>query len=48
MKELIGEAVDVVVFLKRQARDSKGPVVAEILEVKGVDIKNSFYKHEFQ
>jgi type IV secretion system protein VirB11 len=35
MKELIGEAVDIVIFLKRRAR--KGPVVTEILEVKGVD-----------
>jgi len=45
MKELIGEAVDVVVFLKRKAR--KGPVVSEILEVKGVDIKSGGYQCEF-
>ena len=34
MKDLIGEALDVVVFLKRVAQ--KGPVVDEILEVDGV------------
>lgn len=34
MKDLIGEALDVVVFLKRVAQ--KGPVVYEILEVDGV------------
>ena len=45
MKELIGEAVDVVVFLKRRAR--KGPVVTEVLEVKGVDITNGIYNCEF-
>ncbi|MCL2009667.1 MAG: P-type conjugative transfer ATPase TrbB [Synergistaceae bacterium] len=50
MKELIGEAVDVVVFLKRQARKGSkthGPVVTEILEVKGVDVKSGVYKCEF-
>ncbi|MDR1978541.1 MAG: P-type conjugative transfer ATPase TrbB [Synergistaceae bacterium] len=41
MKELIGEVVDVVVFLKREAR--KGPVVTEVLEVKGVDVKSGVY-----
>jgi type IV secretion system protein VirB11 len=41
MKELIGEAVDIVIFLKRRAR--KGPVVEEILEVKGVDAKAGVY-----
>jgi type IV secretion system protein VirB11 len=41
MKELIGEAVDVVVFLRRRAK--KGPVVTEILEVKGVDAKVGAY-----
>jgi type IV secretion system protein VirB11 len=45
MKELIGEAVDVVVFLKRQT--GKGPVVAEVLEVKGVDVKNGIYDCDF-
>ena len=34
MKELIGEALDVVVFLKRMAQI--GPIVAEIMEVDGV------------
>jgi Flp pilus assembly CpaF family ATPase len=44
MKELIGEAVDVIVFLRRIARF--GPFVREILEVKGVnDVGN--YDHEF-
>jgi Flp pilus assembly CpaF family ATPase len=46
MKELIGEAVDVVVFLKRRAR--KGPVVTEVLEVKGVDVKNGIYNCEWR
>ncbi|MDR3230133.1 MAG: P-type conjugative transfer ATPase TrbB [Synergistaceae bacterium] len=45
MKELIGEAVDVVVFLKRQA--GKGPIVAEVLEVKGVDLKSGAYDCNF-
>jgi type IV secretion system protein VirB11 len=45
MKELIGEAVDIVVFLQRQAE--KGPVVTEVLEVKGVDVKNGVYHCEF-
>jgi type IV secretion system protein VirB11 len=45
MKELIGEAVDIVVFLQRQA--DKGPVVTEVLEVKGVDVKNGVYDCEF-
>jgi type IV secretion system protein VirB11 len=44
MKELIGEAVDIVVFLKR--RSGKGPVVTEVLEVKGVDVKNGVYRCE--
>ena len=35
MKELIGEAIDIIVFLKRIAR--LGPIVQEILEVKGVN-----------
>ena len=51
MKELIGEAVDVVVFLKRRARNglkAPGPVVSEILEVKGVDVKNGVYECVFQ
>ena len=43
MKDLIGEAVDVVVFLRRIARF--GPSVTEILEVKGVNEKG--YEHEF-
>ena len=46
MKELIGEAVDVVVFLKRRAR--KGPVVTEVLEVKGVDVKSGLYNCDLQ
>jgi type IV secretion system protein VirB11 len=41
MKELIAEAVDVVVFLQRHAK--KGPVVTEVLEVKGVDAKIGAY-----
>jgi type IV secretion system protein VirB11 len=45
MKELIGESVDVIVFLKR--RPGKGPVVAEVLEVKGVDVKSGGYDCEF-
>jgi type IV secretion system protein VirB11 len=45
MKELIGEAVDIVVFLKRRA--GKGPVVSEVLEVKGVNVKNGVYNCEF-
>ena len=45
MKELIAEAVDVVVFLQRQAE--KGPVVTEVLEVKGVDVKSGIYNCEF-
>jgi type IV secretion system protein VirB11 len=44
MKELIGEAVDVVVFLQRRA--GKGPVVTEVLEVKGVDVRNGVYRCE--
>jgi type IV secretion system protein VirB11 len=43
MKDLIGEAVDVIVFLRRVARF--GPSVTEILEVKGVNEKG--YDHEF-
>jgi type IV secretion system protein VirB11 len=43
MKDLIGEAVDVIVFLRRIARF--GPFVTEILEVKGVNEKG--YEHEF-
>jgi type IV secretion system protein VirB11 len=43
MKDLIGEAVDVVVFLRRIARF--GPSVTEILEVKGVNEKG--YEYEF-
>ena len=35
MKDLIGEAVDVIVFLRRMAET--GPAVTEILEVKGVN-----------
>jgi type IV secretion system protein VirB11 len=46
MKELIGEAVDVVVFLKRKA--GKGPVVTEVLQVKGVDVKSGLYNCDFQ
>ena len=34
MKDLIGEALDVVVFLKRVAQI--GPIVAEIVEVSGI------------
>ncbi|NLL36159.1 MAG: Flp pilus assembly complex ATPase component TadA, partial [Fretibacterium sp.] len=34
MKDLIGEALDVVVFLKRVAQI--GPIVAEIIEVSGI------------
>jgi type IV secretion system protein VirB11 len=45
MKELIGEAVDIVVFLQRRAK--KGPVVTEVLEVKGVDVKSGTYDCEF-
>jgi type IV secretion system protein VirB11 len=44
MKELIGEAVDVVVFLKRLG--GKGPVVTEIVGVKGVDVKSGVYHFE--
>ena len=44
MKELIGEAVDVVVFLRRIARF--GPRVMEILEVKGVSDKGG-YEYDF-
>jgi type IV secretion system protein VirB11 len=44
MKDLIGEAVDVVVFLRRIARF--GPFVTEILEVKGVNEKGG-YEYEF-
>jgi type IV secretion system protein VirB11 len=44
MKELIGEAIDVVVFLRRIARF--GPLVTEILEVKGVNDKGG-YEYEF-
>jgi type IV secretion system protein VirB11 len=44
MKELIGEAVDVVVFLCRIAKF--GPMVTEILEVKGVNEKGA-YEYEF-
>jgi len=40
MKELIGEAVDVVVFLQRIA--CFGPAVLEILEVRGVDDKGGY------
>ena len=40
MKELIGEAVDVVVFLQRVA--CFGPAVLEILEVKGGDDKGGY------
>jgi type IV secretion system protein VirB11 len=46
MKELIGEAVDIVVFLQRRAK--KGPVVTEILEVKGVDAKSGIYDCVFR
>jgi type IV secretion system protein VirB11 len=44
MKELIGEAVDIVVFLQRQ--DEKGPVVREVMEVKGVNVKSGVYDCE--
>ena len=44
MKELIGEAVDVIVFLRRIAKF--GPFVTEILEVKGVNDKGA-YEHKF-
>jgi type IV secretion system protein VirB11 len=44
MKDLIGEAIDVIVFLRRIARF--GPFVTEILEVKGVSEKGR-YEHEF-
>jgi type IV secretion system protein VirB11 len=40
MKDLIGEAVDVVVFLQRIARF--GPRVIEIIEVKGVSEKSNY------
>lgn len=43
MKDLIGEAVDVIVFLKRLPR--LGPAVTEILEVKGMEDGN--YLHEY-
>ena len=45
MKDLIGEAVNVVVFLKRMART--GPAVTEILEVKGVDQQSGSYDYSF-
>jgi type IV secretion system protein VirB11 len=44
MKDLIGEAVDIVVFLRRVAR--YGPFVMQILEVKGVSDKGA-YEHSF-
>ena len=44
MKELIGEAIDVVVFLRRIAKF--GPFVTEILSVKGVNEKG-LYDYEF-
>jgi len=40
MKELIGEAIDVVVFLRRIAKF--GPFVTEILEVKGVNTSGGY------
>jgi type IV secretion system protein VirB11 len=46
MKELIGEAVDLVVFLQRRA--GKGPAVTEILEVKGVNAKTGVYDCVFR
>jgi type IV secretion system protein VirB11 len=47
MKDLIGEAVDAVVFLKRLART--GPAVTEILELKGVNEKGSYcHVHKLQ
>jgi type IV secretion system protein VirB11 len=45
MKELIGESVNLVVFLKKLP--GKGPVITEVLEVKGVDVKNGTYSCEF-
>jgi type IV secretion system protein VirB11 len=44
MKELIGEAIDVVVFLRRIAKF--GPFVTEILEVKGVNASGG-YDYEY-
>lgn len=44
MKDLIGEAVDIVVFLKRVGK--LGPAVTEILEVKGVNNMGD-YDHNF-
>jgi type IV secretion system protein VirB11 len=44
MKELIGEAIDVIVFLRRIAKF--GPSVREILEVKGVNDMGN-YDHNF-
>jgi type IV secretion system protein VirB11 len=45
MKPLIGEAVDVVVFLKKIAQI--GPVVTEIMTVKGFDNKTGAYDCEY-
>jgi type IV secretion system protein VirB11 len=46
MKELIGEAIDVVVFLRRIAKF--GPFVTEILEVKGMNaIGNYDYEYVY-
>jgi Flp pilus assembly CpaF family ATPase len=44
MRELIGEAVDVVVFLRRIA--GFGPLITEILEVKEVNDTRG-YEYEF-
>ena len=45
MKELIGEAIDVVVFLRRIAK--LGPYVIEILEVKGVTAGGYDYEYVY-
>jgi type IV secretion system protein VirB11 len=45
MKPLVGEAVDVVVFLKKIAK--VGPVITEIMIVKGFDNKTGVYEHEY-
>jgi type IV secretion system protein VirB11 len=45
MKALVGEAVDVVVFLKRRA--GTGPAVTEIMTVKGYDGKSGEYGCEY-
>jgi type IV secretion system protein VirB11 len=42
MKDLIGEAIDVVVFLRRVV--GLGPVVIEILEVEGVEDGTGKYR----